>query len=112
MKCKEKIYQNWRSHQCNRKPGHGPDEAYCRQHAKKYDGTAEKERLARAIEKGKSGGSRDLQNALFDASSLSGIPIPAEVDQKRNEYVRSMRDALAEIEKQVIGGNDEVDRGR
>ena len=109
-KCKEMISRNrgWSTGQCTRKAGHGPDEAYCRQHAKKYDGTAKRERLAKAIEKGKFSGSVVvLRNALFDASSMSGIPVPVEVNRKYKEYVDCMRDALAQIEKQALGDNDD-----
>ena len=28
---------NWRSYQCTRKPGHGPKQLYCKQHAKRYE---------------------------------------------------------------------------
>jgi len=34
--CKETVWDDFRSHQCNRKDGHGPDGAYCKQHAKRY----------------------------------------------------------------------------
>ena len=35
-RCAYEFYdRNWLMFQCSRKPGHGPDELYCKQHAKK-----------------------------------------------------------------------------
>jgi hypothetical protein len=31
-RCCEGIYGDWRSHQCKRKRGYGPEEAYCKTH--------------------------------------------------------------------------------
>ena len=35
-RCCEQVYSNWRFYQCQRKRGYGPDEAYCKQHAKRF----------------------------------------------------------------------------
>jgi len=37
--CAESVWEEGRgcrNHQCTRRPGHGPDKKYCRQHAKQY----------------------------------------------------------------------------
>ena len=36
--CIEEVYTNppWPGIQCSRKRGHGPDELYCKQHAKRH----------------------------------------------------------------------------
>jgi len=31
----EVMSEGWTFHQCSRKPGHGPDSLYCKQHAQK-----------------------------------------------------------------------------
>lgn len=35
-RCAEVVWGDWFSHQCNRKRGFGPEQAFCQQHAKKY----------------------------------------------------------------------------
>lgn len=35
-RCAEEIQNGWISYQCSRKPGHGPEELYCKQHAKQF----------------------------------------------------------------------------
>lgn len=35
-KCKEIVWDGFHNHHCSRNAGHGPGEAYCKQHAKKY----------------------------------------------------------------------------
>lgn len=37
-RCAEHVFGSYYSHQCSRKRGHGPDQAYCKQHAKKHGG--------------------------------------------------------------------------
>jgi thymidylate synthase len=35
--CKETVWHEWSSSRCTRKRGYGPNEDYCKQHARKYD---------------------------------------------------------------------------
>ena len=37
-KCREEVYpcSGWSSHQCRRRPGHGRDGRYCKQHSKRH----------------------------------------------------------------------------
>lgn len=34
--CLEEVWDRFMAHQCLRRRGHGPDGAFCKQHAKKY----------------------------------------------------------------------------
>lgn len=34
--CAEEVWGDWISYQCSRKPGHGKDDLFCKQHAKKH----------------------------------------------------------------------------
>ncbi len=36
-RCAYEIWTDWRSSQCLRKRGHGPEKAFCKQHAKQFD---------------------------------------------------------------------------
>ena len=34
-RCAHEVYERGLFYQCSRKPGHGPDEIFCKQHAKR-----------------------------------------------------------------------------
>lgn len=38
--CAEEVSRDWLMYQCCKKPGHGPDGLYCKQHGKKADAYA------------------------------------------------------------------------
>ena len=35
-RCVQDVWEGWQNYQCTRKNGHGPDNLYCKQHAKKF----------------------------------------------------------------------------
>ena len=37
-RCAADVHTGWHFNQCSRKRGHGPDGAYCKQHAKRFEG--------------------------------------------------------------------------
>lgn len=36
-RCAFEVFHGWSYSQCRRKPGHGPDQLYCKQHSKYFD---------------------------------------------------------------------------
>lgn len=44
--CAEEVWDNWLTHQCSRKRGHGLNGEYCKQHAKHYPAETARTRTA------------------------------------------------------------------
>lgn len=36
-RCAASVFSNWYPVQCGRRRGYGPEQAYCKQHAKRYE---------------------------------------------------------------------------